>query len=315
MVSARRAAGYLMSSPLLDTAVREDWLRVSEQARTRRVRLWILLQSTVVVAALSLLLLRSFTSGWQGLGLPPELLLVPLFWILPLAAVAAERPRSLEVLLALAAKVLLILGMVILAYLCYPLRQLDSGSLMDLRVPAPLMLVLPLVMWSVLAWTAHRSPVQARQLGLTSREWPANLLLGLAAGAALGFHFLLTASSVPGLLRTQTPSPALLVWSVGYLLGLRVLGEELLFRGLGYHLVMAGYLGKAVPRLLRLILISSVIYWIPSTAAGPLGQLWLAAYGLVLATIATWLRHCQQTLLPGVVATSVFQLFLVTLSL
>ena len=137
--------------------------------------------------------------------------------------------------------------------------------------------------------------------------WLINGLIGAAVGAALGCHLLLVVHDLPDFAGVSRSASAL-AWFISFQLGLRVLGEELFFRGLGFHLLRR--LGASDRGLTAwLVLLNLFAYlWLLGQGRDPLAGL-LVVYGGVMAFVCTRLRLGRGSLLPGLACQAVFVLF------
>jgi hypothetical protein len=159
-------------------------------------------------------------------------------------------------------------------------------------------------------------PAQCRRLGLVRDRWAINLAIGALAGAVLGLHLVLTSSFLPHRPELAASGGLSLVWMLGYQVGLMGLGQELLLRGLAYDALLASAGSSFALAAAKIVALNLLVY-LAALALAPTvqfwGEAWLLAYGATLALIATFLRRRQQSLLPGLTAGVVFNLFVVLL--
>jgi membrane protease YdiL (CAAX protease family) len=92
-------------------------------------------------------------------------------------------------------------------------------------------------------------------------------------------------------------------------LGLRAAGEELLFRGLGYHLLVSS--ARPLPLIVAQIAgLNLLLYLMPlSQATTPALRLLGLIYGALLAVATTLLRYRSGSLVPGLACNAIFVLF------
>ena len=178
-----------------------------------------------------------------------------------------------------------------------------------LRLPTPLVLLVPAATWALLLYRGRRAPAGFRGLGFVTGGWFYYGLAGAAAGAALGFHLLLITRFLPLPSPAFPASPAAVLWSVCYVVGLRATGEELLFRGLGYHL-LAGNAETILAVVLR-ILTANLFLHLMGVSYAAYHALWLLSLGYtaLLAVATTLLRYRSGSLIPSLACDVVFTLF------
>ena len=303
-----------MAKPLqlLEITVRPDWRELTQQAVVQRLRIWRAVQIAVAGGTLALALGRLAFPSWPWYDLLYLALFGSLFWILPLWKVLRGQQSIAAALDRAGVAYLLLLAAILLAYVTRPdLSAPPAGGVPASLVPLLLALAIPALTWPILRRIRRAFPLPAAGLGLVGERWASNLLIGALAGCALGLHLLLTASLIPGLAPPARPPLAALVWVLCYQAGLMGLGQELLLRGLAYEALFsdgsgsfAAVVGKIT--LLNLLALLALALAIDATL---LATLWLLAYGGLLAAVATVLRHRQRSLLPGIAAVVVFNLF------
>jgi membrane protease YdiL (CAAX protease family) len=156
----------------------------------------------------------------------------------------------------------------------------------------------------------RRAPPAARALGLVPGDWVYFVLAGAAAGVALGFHMLLITHYLPTAPAAHRPTPAQLLWLACFVLGLRATGEELLFRGLGYHLLVGS--ARPVPAIVAQIAGLNLLLYLMPLSQSTVPALWLVslAYGALLAVVTTLLRYRSGSLAPGLACNAVFVFFI-----
>ena len=155
----------------------------------------------------------------------------------------------------------------------------------------------------------RRAPPAARALGFVPGDWVYYALAGAAAGVALGFHMLLITRFLPSAPAVHRPSPAEILWLACFVLGLRATGEELLFRGLGYHLLVGS--ARPIPAIVAQIAGLNLLLYLMPLSQSTAPALWLVGlvYGALLAVATTLLRHRSGSLVPGLACNAVFTFF------
>lgn len=302
-----------MPTPLLEVTVQPNWRDIERQAETQRLQLWRAVQAAVALATLTALLARLLLPAWPWHGLLHMALFTGISWLLPLATVMEASRRPTPLWPTLLASALLLAAATLLLYTTAP-NPLDANPLAGSLGNLPfLALLVPIIAWSLLAYAGRRFPRGMRGLGFVSRQLWLNLLIGAAAGTALGLYFLLSATFLPG------PAPGaagpaaagLLVWTFCYQAGLQAPGEEMLFRGLAYRLQFPPTTRNTLLPALWIVGLNTLLYLVPaSRLPSPLAAAWLLLAGAALATFTTFLRHRQQSLWPALAANVVFGLFL-----
>lgn len=301
-----------MSHQLLEIKVRQDWQEIAQTLSDQRSRLW--RAAEIALIAVSLIVLCDAllfpASPWHDVL--RTVLFTSLLWLFPLWTIYRHCGSSaVATALRLLAALLLLLAAVVIAYATIP-----SGADQQSWLGMLPILAIPAITWGLLFAIRQRYPVQVRLLGLTFEGWPTNILIGATAGLLLGLHLLLTTSLFPALRSQVMPAPALLLWAVCFRVGISALGEELFYRGMGYHLLYDGALHSLLPALARLTLLSLPIYLVlilDSQIEAIAPALLLLAYGIALSALATLLRHYQRSLLPSLACNVVFGLFLILL--
>lgn len=155
----------------------------------------------------------------------------------------------------------------------------------------------------VLVWEARRQPV-LRRMGLAAPERPHALLMGLAAGAFLASHLLVSASRTLGY-AARLPDAHVYLAALGYDLGANVLSAEWLFRGAifshwwrrwGFWTAAFAATGMGLARYM-------LDPWLPRTVEVGAGAVfYLAALGLCASALRAW----SGSLVPGYLASLLF---------
>ena len=293
-----------MPNVLLETTVRPDWPEIEQREAAERARIWRWAQAGVAAYALVALFLLP-NIGPTLRPLVASLLLCGVLWALPLWFIVRQADANTALRASLTGCGLLA-GSIVMATL---------GARAPGQAGMVLAALMPLAGWTLVYRARRSSPRTARALGMSTRAWLHDAIMGAAAGAALGFHLWITL----GLLHTTPaphwPSGPTAFWLLCYLAGFRALGQELLFRGLGYHL-----LGGAQASLLRvaarIALVEVFLYLAPAWGTTD-PAVWLGGllYGALLSAVATVLRAHRGSLIPGLACNIVFGLFTAFLSL
>lgn len=179
-----------------------------------------------------------------------------------------------------------------------------------LRLPVWTNFLIPVVSWTASIYLLKSVPHTAERLGIIPEEIVRDLALGGLLGGALGFHYLYTLSSVRSfhvvLLEWDS-----FFWYLCYLTGLRVLGEELLFRGLIYSSIL-----QSLPQrefwlpVFKITLFNIIIHVMVVQGTGVLFGGWILVYLTFLSLMNFYLRHRRKRLLPCFVANVIFNLCL-----
>ena len=298
-----------MAHPLSEISIRADWREITQRIVRQDTRDWAAMRFAVIGVAVLAQLLTLVLPSW-GMALGVGLFCV-LFWGFPLRWLwrsSCAHARTVCAGSALAVGVAIVAALVI--------APMYIGGIVR---PAawPVGLVIPFVGWCVAAVLVRTFPRSMRALGFTGDAWHANLVIGAAVGAALGFHLLIVVNDSPDLVGVSRSASAL-AWFISFQLGLRVLGEELFFRGLGFRLLSRV---GASDRVLTawLVLLNLFVYlWLVGQSSsllaglpisGPLLSGLLVVYGGLMAFACTRLRLSRGSLLPGLACQAVFMLF------
>jgi hypothetical protein len=295
-----------MPNRFFEITVRPDWQEIDRRWAARSAKLWRWAQLGVVAAVLASMLLGSLAAGWPALQ-PIRLVIFTLVtWAPPLWYLIQRRPGRGRPALTLAGVLAALLGAVVIILSTAPTPD-DAPN--PLRLPTALALLAPLITWALLLSARRQAPATARTLGLVISDWFYYALAGAAAGAALGFHMLIVLQFLPFAPDYHRPSPATVYWLVCFAVGLQATGEELLCRGLGYHLLASS--AESLPVIVaRVTVLNMLLYLMPlGHASHP--ALWLLSliYGALMSVATTLLRYRSGSLVPAVVCNTVFILF------
>lgn len=292
-----------MPARLLEITVRPDWEEVDRLRTARAARVWRWAQIGIIAGVLASVLLGSLAPRWPALQLIRLTIFTLVTWGPPLWFLIESRAdlRRGRQALAQALALVAIATLVAVATAPYGLSRF--------RLPLPFALLIPAATWLLLLRERRRVPPAARALGFVPGDWVYYALAGAAAGVALGFHMLLITRFLPSAPAVHRASPAEILWLACFVLGLRATGEELLFRGLGYHLLVGA--ARPTPAIVAQIAgLNLLLYLMPlSQSTSP--ALWLVGlvYGALLAVATTLLRHRSGSLAPALACNAVFIFF------
>lgn len=295
---------------LLEYVVREDWQHLTQQMRKENERLW---RSILGLAALSSLALVLLT-----LLRPPEVwrdacqIILSSCAFIAFALWTAFRSEKRAYSRASVAYLFLV-GAAIVGRTLRP--QPGQGSDPFSVLSTLLGSLTMLTSWIILFWAHRQQPEKTEQLGITPETWPVNLLLGVVIGTTLGAHLMLT-RYFAGRHHLHRPLWTTLLWHLCYHAGLRSLGEELLFRGLGFRLLYRGSNKNFWQAAARVSGINFLVYLIPSwpILSMELG-IWVLPYLLVMMMVNAALRQWRQSLIPGLACSTAFNLVLLTVNI
>lgn len=290
---------------LLDVVVREDWRKKTKQMRRETTRLWRGLQVLVILAALASMVVSILCPSQPWKDVCHTALSACLF--ISFSVWTVLRPEKHSVAYAGLATLTLV-GAAAVGRLLYP----PPGGAPDVAgdVWAVVGSLVMLSSWGLLVWTHSRHQAAIEQLGLTTKKWAGNALLGGVAGAALGVHLMLT-GHLAGLESGRRPYWAVAVWQVSYWAGLRGLGEELLLRGLGFRLLRER-LGRSFWATAAPLTVLSVLPYLAtriSVVNEPAGM-WVLPYVALMALVNVSLREWRRSLISCLACNVAFNLVL-----
>lgn len=288
---------------LLDITVRKDWEAIGAQSILENTRVWrwmlvaVVLAAGISVVAVLLPVLLPYRAYLQLVAAP----MVPLIMAYAALARYSSNGRGsyrLVWLTYLVAFTLLVAASITTTRFFPPAQPSDT--------PLPLWFIggLAVLNWWVVVWAYRRQPTRMRSVGFITAKWPVNVVAGGMIGAAFGLHLLFSIGV------TTLPSWGEYVWVVVYLTGLRILSEEILFRGIGMYVLMQGMGLSLGQTLWRLALLSALVYAVPAlVSASPLAALWYLGYGIVLSAVLAILRYKRGSLVPSFACNLMFGLF------
>ena len=303
-----------MSSRLLDVTVHPDWQEIDRLQAARAARAWRGILVALIAAVLVSMLLNWLAPNWTGLLAVRVTIFTLVTWLPPMWYLMYQARGRGPAILPLAGVLSLLTIAAIVAAATAPVAATGAVAattpmIGPLRLPLPFVLLVPATTWSLLLYRGRRAPAAFRGLGFVAGGWFYYGLAGAAAGAALGFHLLLITRFLPLPAPAFLASPAAVLWSVCYVVGLRATGEELLFRGLGYHL-LAGSAETILAVVLR-ILTANLFLHLMGVSYAAYHALWLLSLGYtaLLAVATTLLRYRSGSLIPSLACDVVFTLF------
>ena len=295
-----------MAHSLSEIFVHAEWREITQRIVRQDARLWAAMRVAVIGVAVATQLLSRVAAPWGvalGVGL-----FCALFWGFPLYWVWRPPARS-GAIVTRARAICAVSAIAVGAAIVVALASAPVyGAWLGRSTTWPLALAIPFVGWCVAVILVRTFPHPMRGLGFTRDAWPANLAIGTAVGAAFGCHLLLVVNDLPG--GAGAPrAVSTVAWFISFQLGLRVLGEELFFRGLGFRLLRRlGASDRALTAWLVLLNLFAYL-WLLGQGRDPMAGL-LVAYGGVMAFVCTRLRLSRGSLLPGLACQAVFVLFL-----
>ncbi len=290
---------------LLKTVVREDWRDLTQQMVQEALRLWRGVQAVAVLSALAspLVFFLSLPHPWEHVAY--TLLSACLFIAYPLWVVLRPRRRSL---VHAAGATVLLGGATVGGYLLHP-HVVPRGDMMAALRTVGGGLVMVVTSWGVLAWAHAEERKGMERLGITGERWAVNALLGAAVGAALGAHLML-ARHFAGLGPESRPGWAIVAWQVCFWAGLKGLGEELLFRGLGFRLLrerLDRRFWTTAVSLTTFDLLTCLLVGLPILKGWD--AVWSLLYLATMAVVNAALREWRRSLVPCLACNVCFHAF------
>jgi hypothetical protein len=294
---------------LLDYVVRHNWRELTWEMHRGTLRLWRRLFGLVILSSLVLLplgLLAPPDSVWDVLRTVTTSCAFIVFPLYGVGWLRRDVPRRFAVGLGT------IIGAAALGRLARPQAGaaprptvLTIGLLGSLAMLAP---------WIVLFQASHQEPRALQDLGVTAENWLPNVLIGGLIGAALAAHLALTREFV-GLSNWWRPSWILLLWHLCFSVGLQGLGEELLFRGLGYRLLHE-QLGRGLGHTMGVLTLLSLLprLTLRSVSLSSSFDAWILVYLIGISAINIALRAWRDSLVPGIACQAVLSVLTLLLT-
>lgn len=294
---------------LVKYVVREDWRELTRHRVREHLWLWRGLQALVLLSTLASVSVFFLCPPQPWRDISYTVLSSGLFIGFSLWTVFRPERRSYSVALI---ATLLLAGAAAAGVMLRP-RPGRTPDLVEglLTIAGGLAMVSS---WGILAWAHGQDQEDVEQLGLTGDRCIANALLGGAAGATLGAH-LMVAGHFAGLTFQGGASWTVFVWQLAFWAGLRSLGQELLLRGVGFHVVRQelerSFWATAVP--LAVLNVPAHLAAGSHILKGSVGP-WIVGYIAVMALLNTALREWRGSLIACVACNVVFNaMVLVTL--
>jgi membrane protease YdiL (CAAX protease family) len=276
---------------LLNYVVREDWGELTQQMMRENVRLWRGLQVLAVLSALASLTALFLCPFRPGQDVCYTVLSSCLFIGFSLWTVLrADKDSILYAGLA----TLLLVGAAAVGGVLRPRLGREHDVIESLRAVGGGLAMLS--SWAILAWSHDRRRTGLERLGVTTKGWAIDALLGGFVGAALGAHLTL-AAHFAGLDRGPLPSWAVVVWQVSFWAGLRGLGEELLFRGLAFH-VLRERLDRGFWPTAAWITMLNLLPYLATGSLNGSSRAWVLPYIAAMAAVNAVLREWRRSLVP-----------------
>ena len=291
----------------LNLQVRRDWQELELQRVTAYQKLWLIIQGLVILSVLTVFVLseQAFSFPWNEVL--RTVFSSALYLLIPFGVIFRSSEKEYQKLIFAA---LIFIGAVVLSWVTYP-ASLQPDGVHFSPLPVFLVLLVPLAngMWILI--TSKSLPQKIRALGLVADGWLVNILIGVAAGCVLGLHLLLTTILLPGSKFPMMPDGSALLWLLCFQIGMSALGEELLFRGLGFSLLFDRLKNPLWMVAIQLTVFNILIYLVqaffsPTILAG----LIVVLYRLLLSLLNTALRHQQGSLIPGLISNVILSVVL-----
>jgi hypothetical protein len=300
-----------LSTPLLETAVWPDWQAIENQRSNENARLWRFAQLSIAITTLLALIVGPWGLSWVWRGLVQGLVLPMVLWLPPLWYLFRAEIHRTGAFRPLLTPCLTLLGITLVAYLVESAQVQGWVGARGLPLLLPLGIAAPAAIWWFFRRLRHRFPGEMLRLGATGKTWLPDSVIGAAAGCALGLHLLLMWSLMPAKSAVVWPGPVALALTICSLLGPLLLGEELLFRGLGVTILSGPEQKDPVRTMLRIGVLNLYVYLIPVMWPGnPQLWNWRLMYGALIALVATLLRFRLGNLVPGLACNLVASVFM-----
>lgn len=291
----------------LNLQVRRDWQELELQRTTAYQKLWLVVQGLVILSVVTIFVLNEQDLSFPWKELLRTIFSSVLFLLIPFWVIFKAGEKEYQKIFLTA---LIFIGLSFLSWFTLPPSLLPAGAhYSSLLVVLVLLVPFASGVWILIA--TKDSPQKIKALGLMADGWLLNILIGVAAGLMLGLHLLLTTILLPGSKFPQMPDGSALLWLLCFQIGLSALGEELLFRGLGFSLLFDGLKNPLWMVVIQLTVFNVLIYLVqvfvsPTIIAGMI----IVLYRLLLSLLNTALRYQQASLIPGLVSNVIVSIFL-----
>ena len=291
----------------LNLQVRRDWQELELQRTTAYQKLWLVVQGLVILSVLTIFVLNEQVLSFPWKELFRTIFSSVLYLLIPFWVIYKAGEKEYQKIFLTA---FIFIGLSALSWFTLPPFLLPAGAHYS-SLPVVLVLLVPFTsgIWILIA--AKDSPQKIKALGLMADGWLLNILIGAAAGLMLGLHLLLATILLPGSKFPQMPDGSALLWLLCFQIGLSALGEELLFRGLGFSLLFDGLKNPLWMVVIQLTVFNVLIYLVqvfvsPTIIVGMI----IVLYRLLLSLLNTALRYRQASLIPGLVSNVIVSIFL-----
>ncbi len=281
--------------------VRQNWQIIKEETRAENLRLWRNLQSLVILSSVLFLGVDLLPGGWPSFEVPWVMATGVIYFLI--TAWFVLRNQNIRKLY-LSLGFILLVAMAMLgwytfpapAFLAEPIGNGQAAGAGGLVLFSPLILVGSAIL---LAGALKVVPDQINRLGLKVKNLPDNVFLGTLGGGTLALHLLVTTLYVPSISHTSWSDWRLILWTVVIQAGLVSLGEELLFRGVGFSLLSVELNLNFWQVAAQITFLNSLVYLVqilhsPNLVFGLL----ILFYRAVLSLGNVYLRFRQDSLIP-----------------
>jgi membrane protease YdiL (CAAX protease family) len=293
--------------------VKPDWQEFDRLRNREYLQLWRSLQGLVFGSTAATILLSI-------LPLPAQLeitlrtaLTFVVFLTYSLWVIFHSENHSIRWLLPIS--LLFIVSSVVAGY-SFPWPQDESLGVIWPHLVLPVSIVIPVIGWSILAWSYRHFPSQLRRIGFFPENWPFHVLIGFAAGGILGFHFLISNLLLTGNGGQFIIRMPQILWTFLFLIGIAAIGEEFLLRGVGFQLLYEEEQNNFWSVAGKLALLDLLIYIVPMFhTEWSTTWVWLLLYQVAFAFIVTFLRYKQGSLIACIMCNVIFHTLVASVGL
>jgi hypothetical protein len=292
---------------LLRTTVHGNWQQITQDLISENTRLWRTIQVITLLSVLAVLLISLAQLSWPWhdflrMTASLSVFCALAFWYVYRRHNHAGRLTLLTFLLFTA------IAAITAVTRPLPAEAANIGSISPW--PVGISAIGLALSWIILASSYRAFPSRMRQLGVTPNNWILNLVMGTMVGGGLGIHLLLAADALAGGSYLRAPIWPVMIWTFCSYAGLQALSEELLFRGLSLTVLTEGLHRPFWKAVVGVTFLNLLVYLV----LVPYGQytgIWFAivVYRTTLSWASSFLRHRQKSVLPGLVANVLFNLF------
>jgi len=293
--------------------VKPDWQEFDRRRTREYVQLWRSVQGLVVGSTALTILLLTVPLPWQLEFAIRTSLSFVLFLAFSLWVVYQSQNHSLW---RLGGIVLLLLASSLIA--SYTLAWPPEGRVSETTryLPLPVAILVPVIGWSILAWSYRQFPIQMRRLGFYPEQWSINVLIGFMAGSIIGLHFLLSSLLLTGNGGHILARAPQFIWTLLFQAGIAAIGSEFLLRGLGFQLLYEEEQNNFWSVAVRIALLDLLIYIVPMFhSAWSMTWVWFLLYQVAFSFIVTFMRYRRGSLIACIVCSVIFHSLLATVAL